>query len=70
MRIVALLFVILAVTVWWAPLPAPAESFLLIFTAVLCLAFRRAVFLPKGAAESKPRDLAAAPEGQDPEGTS
>jgi hypothetical protein len=59
MRILALFFGVLAVTVWWWPLPSYIESELLVFIAVMCLAFRRAAFLPKGAVEHKPRDAAA-----------
>jgi hypothetical protein len=68
MRILAALFAVLAVTVWWGPLPVYVQSVLLVFLALVCLALRRAIFLPKGAVESRPRDLtAAAPKGQDPE---
>jgi hypothetical protein len=42
MRILALLFGAMAVTVWWAPLPQFAQSLTLILLCVTLLAFRSA----------------------------
>jgi hypothetical protein len=59
-RILAALFGILAVTVWWAPLPNYIQSLILVSTAMMCLAFRRAIFLPKDAVLVEPGDPAPA----------
>jgi hypothetical protein len=58
MRILALLFGGMAIAVYWAPLPAFIQSYLLVFTAVMCLAVRRAI-------ERKPEQDGAAPRGPD-----
>jgi hypothetical protein len=65
-RIPAALFGILAVTVWWAPLPNYIQSLILVYAAMMCLAFRRAIFLPKDAVIRKPGDPDPA-EAADPD---
>ena len=60
MRTLAALFGILAVTVWWGPLPVSEQSLLLALVAFMCLACRRATFPPRGAA-GKMASAAAAP---------
>jgi hypothetical protein len=68
-RILAALFGILAVTVWWAPLPNYIQSLILVSTAMMCLAFRRAIFLPNSAVIKKPGDTdPAVPDGPDSNG--
>jgi hypothetical protein len=77
MRILALLFGVIAVTVWWAPLPRLAQSLTLALLCVSLLALRsahnRLDVAHKAVTEVQETmrtiRVAAAPKGQDPEGS-